>query len=123
MMARIETEDLGFIDYWEFAPQGDTFIVFTKPDKTKTETEGGLILTTKTDVIMDRPFKGVVVTVGPDAPYNVGDYLYWQPQSGMDLAMVRTQAPEEKYLLLHPDAILGQRVKDTRTTNTNTNKG
>ncbi len=113
-MSEVKDEELGFIDWWEFAPQGDTFIVLSRPDKTKKETESGIILTTQTDVVQDRPFKGEVVSVGPDCKYKVGSYLYWQPTSGMDLAMIRKENPEDMYLLLYPDAVLGQRVKDTR---------
>ncbi len=106
--------DLGYVDYWEFAPVNDYFIVSTVPDKTKKETESGIIMTTQTDVIMDRPFKGVVVAVGPKAKYKIGDFLWWQPTSGMDLAMIRPTKEDEKFLLLHSDAILGRRVTDTR---------
>ena len=63
---------------------------------------------------MDRPFKGQVVSAGPDSKYKVGEFLYWQPQSGMDLAMIRPTEEHEKFILLHTDAILGKRVKDTR---------
>ncbi len=107
-------EDFGYIDWWEFHPVGDTFIVSTIPDETKKTSDSGIIISTESDVIMDRPFKGVVVTVGPKAEYKIGDYLYWQPQSGMDLAMIRPSKEGEKFLLLHTEAILGQKVKDTR---------
>jgi len=107
-------EQRGYIDWWEFAPMGDTFIVHTKPDQTKKETESGIIFQTETDVIMDRPFKGTVVSVGPEAKFNVGEYVYFEPQKGMDLAMVRKPNPDEMYLLLYNEAIIGKRVKDTR---------
>lgn len=106
-------QDLGFIDWWEFAPIDDTFICRSSPDETKKTTESGLIIATQTDIIMDRPWKGEVISVGPTAKYNIGDFLYWQPNSGFDLAMIRNQE-HEKFILLHNEAILGQRVKDTR---------
>jgi co-chaperonin GroES (HSP10) len=109
-------DETGYINWYSFAPVGDTFIVKTLPDKTKKESESGIIITTQTDIVTDRPFKGMVVSVGPDAKYKIGDYLYWQPQSGFDLAMIKPTEPDEKFLLLHNDAILGQLVKDTRTT-------
>ena len=108
-----KTEELGYINWWEFGPVNDHFICRTIPDMTKKETESGIIITTQTDVVQDRPFKGQVVAAGPEAKYKVGEFLYWQPQSGMDLAMIRTDG-EEKFILLHTDAILGRRVKDTR---------
>lgn len=105
---------MGFIDWWEFSPQGDTFIVLSKPDETKKVTETGLIFDTEDSVVQDRPTSGEVVSIGPDCPYKVGDYLYWNPVSGMDLEMIRTKK-NDKFQLMHPDAILGKKVKDTRT--------
>lgn len=107
-------EERGYINWWEFAPQGDTFIVHTTPDETKKVSESGIIISTENDVIQDRPFKGTVVSVGPEAKVKVGTYIYFQPISGMDLAMIRRDKPEDSYLLLYPDAVLGIRVKDTR---------
>lgn len=105
--------DTGYIDWFEFAPQGDMFVVKSVPDMTKKESESGIIFAVEQDVIQDRPFKGEVVSVGPDSKYKIGSYLYWEPMKGMDLAMIRTE-DNEKYILLYNDAILGQRVKDVR---------
>ena len=108
------SDELGYINWWEFAPTGDTFIVHTKPDKTKKTTESGLIISTQTDVIQDRPFKGEIVSVGPEAKFKVGEFVYFEPQKGMDLAMIRKPDVDEMYILLYSEAILGKRVKDTR---------
>ena len=107
-------EERGYINWWEFAPTKDTFIIHTIPDQTKKESESGIIFATEVDVIQDRPFKGEIISVGPDSKFKVGSYVYFEPQKGMDLAMIRREKPEEMYLLLYDDAILGQRVKDTR---------
>ena len=106
----------GWINWWEFSPVGDTFICSTIPDLTKKETETGIIFDTQVSVVADRPFKGVVISVGPDAKYKVGDYLYWQTTAGLDLGMIRPEKEDQKYILLHTDAILGQKVKDVRGT-------
>ena len=110
----IEDSSKGWINWWEFAPVGDTFICETMPDVTKKETESGIIFETQESVILDRPFKGVVISVGPEAKYKIGEYLYWSPQSGMDLAMMKPEKDGQKFILLHTDAIMGRRVKDTR---------
>ncbi len=106
--------DLGYINWYEFAPQKDTFIVRSVPDETKKSTESGIIFATETDVIMDRPFKGEIISVGPDTKYKVGSYIYWEPQKGMNLEMIRKEQDGEVYILLYDDAVLGQRVKDIR---------
>lgn len=110
----VEEEQLGYIDWWEFAPQKDMFVVRSVPDKTKKQSESGIIITTQTDVIMDRPFKGEIISTGPDSKYKVGSYIYWEPQKGLNLEMIRKTQEGEIYLLLYDDAVLGQRVKDVR---------
>jgi len=106
--------ELGYVDWWELAPVNDLFLVRTVPDKTKKESASGIIISTQESAVMDRPFKGTVISVGPDAKYKIGDYLYWQPTSGMDMAVIRPTEPDEKFLLLHTEAILCKKVKDTR---------
>ena len=113
-----ETEDLGYVNWWEFSPVKDLFICRTVPDKTKKESETGIIFSTQESTVADRPFKGVVVSAGPDSKYKVGEYLWWQTTSGFDLAMIRPTESDEKFILLHTDAILGKKVKDTRTIRT-----
>jgi len=107
-------EETGWINWWEFSPVDDTFICETIPDQTKKESESGIIISTQESAIVDRPFKGVVIAVGPKAKYKIGDYLYWSPQSGMDLAMIKAEKDGRKFILLHTEAIMGQRVKDAR---------
>ena len=104
------------INWWECAPKKDTFVCRILPDKSKTETESGLIIAQKAGSVQDRPYQGEVISVGPKAKYSIGDYLFWQPQTGFDLAMIRPTQEDEKFILLHPEAILGQKVKDTRET-------
>ncbi len=108
-----ENRDLGYIDWWEFAPMGDTFIVRNVIDISKKETESGIIYGTRPSVVQDRPTSGVVIAMGPGSKYQIGDFVYFAPNSGMDLAMIRKEE-DEKYLLLYNDAIIGKRVKDTR---------
>ena len=107
-------QDTGFINWWEFSPVGDTFICKSSPDVSKKTTESGIIFDTKESVVMDRPWKGVVISAGPDTKYKPGQYLWWSPQAGMDLAMVRPENEGDKYILLHDDVVMGIRVKDTR---------
>lgn len=111
-----ENKDLGYINWWEFAPTGDTFIVKHTPDISKKETESGIIFETRVSVVQDRPTSGVVVAIGPESKYSIGDFVYFEPNAGMDLAMIR-QKDDEKYLLLYNKAIIGKRVKDTRGKN------
>ena len=104
----------GFVEWYEFEPTKDTFIVSTVPDQTKKTSQTGIVTSTETSVVQDRPFRGVVVSIGPDSVFRVGDYVYFQPTSGFDLAMIKPTKPEEKFILLHTDAILGKRIPDTR---------
>lgn len=103
----------GFIDWFEFEPQGDTFIVKSEPDNTKKETESGIIVTTENSVIQDRPANGTVVSVGPEANFEVNEFVYFEPTAGFDLKMIRTEN-DETYLLLYNKSIIGKKVKDTR---------
>jgi len=108
----------GWYDYWEYGCVDDTFIVSTVPDQTKKTSESGIIFATEADVIQDRPFRGTVVSVGPKAKYKIGEYLFFQPTSGMDLAFLKPTKEGEMFVLLHTDAIIGRLVKDTRDTRT-----
>ena len=112
-MEEVKTEP-GWYDWWEYGCVDDTFIVSTVPDVTKKESETGIIFATEADVIQDRPFRGTVIAVGPKAKYKRGDYVFFQPTSGFDLAFLRPSAEGEKFVLLHTEAIIGKLVKDTR---------
>ena len=74
-MEEIEDSSKGWINWWEFAPVADTFICETMPDVTKKETESGIIFETQESAIIDRPFKGIVIAVGPEAPLLKGKSL------------------------------------------------
>ena len=104
----------GFIEWYEFGPTKDTFIVSTIPDQTKKTSQTGIVTSTETSVVQDRPFRGIVVSIGPDSVFRVGDYVYFQPTSGFDLAMIKPTKDGEKFILLHTDAILGKKLIDSR---------
>ncbi len=112
---KIEEEN-GWIEWYEFLPSKDTFVVRTLPQKTKKATESGIILQTKEDsVVMDRPNAGIVVSVGPESKYKVGEFLFIQMGMGYDLEMVRKPTDVSwSYVLLYNDAIIGSKCKDTR---------
>jgi co-chaperonin GroES (HSP10) len=97
----------GYVEWWEFSPQNDTFVCSVTPDRTKKESETGIIIDTTESVIQDRPTQGTIISVGPTCPYNVNDYIFWAPTSGFDLAMIRPEEDDQKFILLHPDAVLG----------------
>ena len=107
-------KDAGWYNWWEYGCVSDTFMVSTVPDETKKESETGIIFSTQESVITDRPFRGAVVSVGPEAKYKLGEYVFFQPTSGFDLAFIRPTKDGEKFLLLHTDAVIGKLVKDTR---------
>ena len=111
-------KDNGYIQWYQYGCVNDTFIVSTVPDSTKKESDSGLILTTEESVVQDRPFKGTVVTAGPESKYAVGDYVYFQPTSGFDLAFIRPTQDKEMFVLLHNDAVIGKLVADSRDENT-----
>lgn len=104
---------MGYIDWWEFEPQKDTFIVECKPDNTKKETETGIIFSTEDSIVQDRPSKGKIINCGKDSKFSKGDFVYFEPNKGMDLKMIRT-SDDETYLLLYDDAIIGKKVEDIR---------
>ena len=104
----------GWFDWWEYGCVDDTFIVSTVPDETKKESETGIIFATEVDIVQDRPFRGTVVSVGPKAKYKIGEYVFFQPTSGFDLAFLRPSKEGEMFVLLHTEAIIGKLVKDTR---------
>ena len=102
---------MSWINWYEFEPAKDTFLCKVHEDLSTKETETGLIISSGTSRVEDRPSSGIVVSTGPDAPYNIGDELFWQKTAGYEIGMIKG---EDQYLLLYPDAILGKKVKDTR---------
>ncbi len=110
------TQNTQWIEWYEFQPQADTFLCEVYKQETTMQTEGGLILNTEESKVEDRPTAGKVLSIGPDAPYNIGDILFWRKESGYDLGMIR--ANEEKYILMHPGGVIGKKVTDVRTQDT-----
>jgi len=102
------------INWYEFAPVRDYFLVQTIPNESEKKTESGIIIKTNDSIVEDRPRQGVIKSVGPDCPYEVGQFVFWQKNAGYDLHNIRLDQNDNPYLLLHPDAILGIKVKDTR---------
>ncbi len=100
-----------WMDLDEFVCLKDTFIARTLPQNTKKETESGLILSTQADsVVNDRPDAGVVVSVGPEAEFRVGEYIFIQKGHGYDLANIRKDPKADyNYLLLYTDAVIGKK--------------
>ena len=101
-----------FINWWEFSPTNDLMLVRVQT-KTEEKTESGIITNVKQSVVQDRPTEGLVVSTGPSAPFSAGTYLYYTKTSGYDFAQIRSEN-SEMYTILHPEAILGTKVKDTR---------
>lgn len=102
-----------WINWYEFKPQGDTFLCKVYKQETTMQTEGGLIINTEESKVEDRPTAGIVLSVGPDSPYDVNDIIFWRKESGYDLAMIRSDQ-DDRYILMHPQGVLGVKVEDTR---------
>lgn len=109
-----ETETTQWIDWWEFEPQGDTFLCLAYNQETTMQTETGLILDTQESKVEDRPTSGIVKAAGPESPYEKGDIIFWTKEAGYDLGMIRDNETDEKYILMHPGGVIGKKVKDTR---------
>jgi co-chaperonin GroES (HSP10) len=104
----------GLIDWWEFAPVKDLMLCKIIPDETTKKTESGLIISVSDSVVEDRPKMGVVISKGPEAPYDVGTVLFWTKNAGYDLKNIRTDENDTFYVLINPETVLGVKVKDTR---------
>jgi len=102
------------LHWWEFAPVKDYFLVQTIPNESDKKTESGIVISTQNSVVDDRPHQGIVKATGPKCPYSVGDFLFFQKTSGYDMNNIRIDENENPFILYHPDAVLGKRVKDTR---------
>ena len=102
------------IEWYEFAPVKDLFLIETIPNESDKKTETGIIIKTTESAVEDRPRQGVIKSVGPDCPYEVGQFVFFQKNAGYDLKNIKTDSNDNYYMLLHPDAILGVKVKDTR---------
>ena len=105
-----KSEDIqnGWIDIDEFLPAGDTFVVQMLPAKSDKESESGLILKIQDSSIHDRPNGGFIVRTGPECTRRIGEFVYTQRTSGIDLGMIRKPADAEySYVLLYDDAIIG----------------
>lgn len=117
----MKTDEIGInyfeddrINWYEFQPVKDYFLVKTIPNTSEKKSESGIILKVSDSIVEDRPKCGVVVSTGPDCPYKVGEYLYFQKNAGYEMANIRLDSNENPYMLYHPDAVLGRRVKDVR---------
>ena len=104
----------GWINWWEFSPVNDLMLCEVIPDDTQEKTESGLILQVQNSVVEDRPSQGVIKAVGPNAPHNVGTFLYWTKTGGYDQHQIRKDENENYYTLISPETVLGIKVKDTR---------
>ena len=102
------------INWYEFAPVKDYFLVKTIPNESDKKTESGIIMKIQDSAVHDRPKQCVVVSVGPECPYEIGEFLFFQKTSGYDLKNIRTDENDNEFSLYHPDAVLGKKVKDTR---------
>ena len=111
------------IEWYEFAPAKDYFLVKTIPNESEKKTESGIVISVSESVVEDRPRQGVVVSVGPDCPYEIGDFLFFQKTAGYDMKNIKTDELDQYYVLYHPDAVLGKRVKDVRKNCYNRNGG
>ena len=105
------TETNRWIDIDEFLPSGDTFVAKMLPAETDKKSESGLILQIHDSAIHDRPNGGIIVRVGPDCNRSLGEFVYIQRTSGIDLGMIRKPADAEySYVLLYDDAVIGNYV-------------
>jgi len=111
----MKEEVSGLIDWYEFSPVKDYMLCKIIPDETSKKTETGLIISVSDSIVEDRPNQGVIMSTGPDAPYDKGTFVYWTKNAGYDLKHIRTDDNDQYYILIHPDAVLGVKVKDTRS--------
>ena len=106
--------DLGYIDWWEFSPVNDLMLCKIVPTETEQKTESGILIQTQTSVVEDRPSQGVVMAKGPDAPHDVGTFLFWTKTGGYDQHQIRKSEDDQYYTLINPETILGVKIKDSR---------
>jgi len=105
-----EVKDL--IDYWEFAPKGDLALIKVIPPESEKKTESGIIIKVNTSVVEDRPRMGVVIAKGDDFPHDLGCVVFITKNAGYDLKNIRKHKEDDEFLVIHPDAVLGIKVKD-----------
>jgi len=105
----------GYLEWYEYAPQDNLLIIRYTPDVTKDVTESGIFISVgQKSVVTDRPSTGSIVSKGPDCKkYDIGNQVFFAPQSSFDLEFFRTEE-DEKYLMVPEDRIDGLRVKDVR---------
>lgn len=106
----------GWINWWEFAPQANIVVVRVSPvDETKLTSDTGIIVAVKADSVTDRPYYGEVVSKGPEAKnVQIGNIVYFPPQSSFDLGMIKKEDDGSYYMMISADRIDGIRVKDVR---------
>ncbi len=103
-----------YLQWWEFQPTTDLYLVRVHPDYSKTESPSGIIIATQPSKVIDRPTTGEIICRGPDAKkYELGLQVFFAPNRGFDLGYILTEG-EEKFMLVAEDHIDGLRVQDTR---------
>lgn len=111
---KIDKSGEGYINWWEFAPQDNILVIKTTPNKMKTETESGIIISMNESKLIDRSYFGEVMSKGPNVKnVEVGNIVYFPPNNTFDMGMVRSQG-DESYVMTTSDRIDGIKVKDVR---------
>jgi len=103
-----------YLQWWEFQPTSDLYLIRVHPDYSKTESPTGIIIATQPSKVVDRPTTGEIVSRGSNASkYDIGFQVFFAPNRGFDLNYILTEG-EEKFMLVAEENIDGIRVKDTR---------
>ena len=110
----ITNENSVYLEWYEYQPLGNVVVVRSRPDKLKTETESGIIISTQESKETIAPYYGEVVSIGKDVTeVEVGNIIYFPPQNAFPVEMIRTIS-DEKYLMTTSDRIDAIKVVDVR---------
>jgi len=109
-------DESGFINYWNYSPQGNILVIQTIKMKIKTRTESGIIISTQETKEALAPDCGIVRSQGPDCKEDwIGKVVYYPAQSIYPLEMIRKDEDGTSFVMTTEeriDAILVQDVRD-----------
>jgi len=106
--------EIGYINWWEYAPADNLYVVEYNEDMTKKVSPNGIIIATTETSVLDRPHTGIIKSKGPDAKkYEIGMTVFFNKNVTFDLGMIISENGE-KYMLVPEDRIDGYKVKDVR---------
>jgi co-chaperonin GroES (HSP10) len=105
------------LNWWEFAPAANYLLCEVIPDETVVKSESGIYIKTQYESpVVDRPICGVILAVGPEdsREYKVGEVIFWEKTAGYDMANLRKEYEDQKFVIIRPDSVIGKVCKDTR---------